>query len=44
LALSSYTIILSSAWSAALQEVSLTSFEGDNEDDGDDDSDAIARA
>jgi hypothetical protein len=43
LALSSHAIILSSAWPAALQEVSLTSFKGDDEDNGDDDDDAVAR-
>jgi hypothetical protein len=41
LALSSYTLILSSAWLAALQEVSLTSFKGDNENDGDNDDNAV---
>jgi hypothetical protein len=44
LALLSRAIILSSAWSAASWEVSLTSFKGDDEDDGDDDNDAVARA
>jgi hypothetical protein len=39
LALSSHAIILSSAWSVALQEVSSTSFEGDDEDNSDDDDD-----
>jgi hypothetical protein len=44
LALSSRTIILSSAWSAALQEVSSTSFKGDDEDNGDDNNDAVVGA